>query len=289
MASKSGALPLSPSIGKEEKEGRKKLNAFQTDEFHANGNFVDEDDDDDDKAQEEEGTDDERNGQFCDVREAVDDNYAEAKGTEIRMPQNNDESRGNREDVTERNDNNNNDDNDNPVFCRPCRPILNAKASTASAFALLGLQQQTPSLPRSKKATKQNDVSRSASEPERRSTRLNDKAPSRRPCYYLCACLGDGYIPDGQPGHIPNNRNEFKHFLNVICCDKCYEALQKEARREARREEEKNWHWPICNNANCGRKLSSAHHAKVRDPVTHEFIPGKFMCPDGRGCRNLKQ
>jgi hypothetical protein len=87
MASKSGTLPLSPSIGKEEKEGRKKLNAFPTDEFHENGNFVDEDDDDDDKEQKEEGTDDEGNGQFCDVREAVDDDDAEAMGTDIRMPQ----------------------------------------------------------------------------------------------------------------------------------------------------------------------------------------------------------
>ena len=80
------------------------MNSFPTDEFRENGNFVDEDDDDDDKEQEEEGTDDERNGQFCDVREAVDGDDAEAMDTDIRMLQNNDESRGNR-DVFTRNAN----------------------------------------------------------------------------------------------------------------------------------------------------------------------------------------
>ena len=73
------------------------MNSFPTDTFHKNGNLVVEDDDDDDKEQEEEGTDDERNGQFCDVREAVNDDDAEAMGTDIRIPQNNNESRGNRD------------------------------------------------------------------------------------------------------------------------------------------------------------------------------------------------
>ena len=101
MASKSGALPLSPSIEKEEKKERKNLNSFRIDKFH-DGNLVVEDDDDDDKEQEEEeGTDDERNGQFCDVREAVNDDDAEAMGTDTRMPQNNDEIRGNRDVFTQ--------------------------------------------------------------------------------------------------------------------------------------------------------------------------------------------
>jgi len=100
MASKSGALPLSPSIEKEEKKERKNLNSFRIDKFH-DGNFVAEEDDDDDKEQEEEGTDDERNGQFCDVHEAVDDDDAEAMGTDTRMPQNNDEIRGNRDVFTQ--------------------------------------------------------------------------------------------------------------------------------------------------------------------------------------------
>jgi DNA recombination-dependent growth factor C len=57
--------------------------------------------------------------------------------------------------------------------------------------------------------------------------------------------------------------------------------------RGCRKEKEEET--PICNNANCGRKLSSTNRAKVRDPVTHEFIPGTFVCRDGQGCRKRRE
>ena len=76
---------------------------------------------------------------------------------------------------------------------------------------------------------------------------------------------------------------EFRSASNVKCCDKCYKALQKEARLEEKK------YWPICNNANCEKKLSPDMRVRARDPVTGKPISGKFVCANGRGCRKEEE